>query len=180
VPEDRRDFFYQCFLKEEGPGYAGFDLASSQVVLDMAATYEMLHQIVARYMTEFGLSKSTYNILMLLRHCPEEGMQLHDLGDLLLVSRANITGLIDHLEQKGFVRRFTDETDRRARWARITPEAKKLLDEFVPIHFKNTKALLKDLSEKEKETLSMLLRKARRSLADNADAAMRDEITKRD
>ena len=37
-----------------------------------------------------------------------------------------------------------------------TPEAKKLLDEFVPIHFKNTKALLKDLSEKEKETLSQI------------------------
>ncbi len=28
-------------------------------------------------------------------------MLLHSLGELLLVSRANITGLVDHLEEKG-------------------------------------------------------------------------------
>ena len=94
--------------------------------LDLALTYDALHQILARYMADFGLSKSTYNILMLLRNGPKEGMQLHDLGEMLIVSRANITGLIDSLEERGWVRRLVDETDRRVRYAQITRHGRKV------------------------------------------------------
>ena len=98
MPEDRRESHYHEYLKEVGPRYAGFDRLSVQVSLSLLYTYDVFHQLVSRYMGEFRLSKSTLNILMLLRHAPAAGMQLHDLGELLLVSRANITGLIDHLE----------------------------------------------------------------------------------
>lgn len=164
VPEDRRESHYNESLKELGPRYPGFDLLSSQLSLSLLYTYDVFHQIVSRYMAEYGLSKSTLNILMLLRHAPEEGMQLHDLGELLLVSRANITGLIDHLEQKGYVTRVVDSNDRRARYARITKKAEALLDEFVPLHYGNIRMLMGDLSTVEKETLVALLKRTRSSL----------------
>ena len=117
-----------------GGQYAGFDLASMETMLSLLYTYDLLHQATGRYMAEYGLSKSSVNILMLLRHGPEGGMQLHELGELLLVSRANITGLIDHLEEKGYVTRSVDPVDRRVRYARITKQAEALLDEFIPVH----------------------------------------------
>jgi hypothetical protein len=94
---DRKEGYYLERLRRHGPSYPDFDFPASKLVLNLVFTYDLLHQCTAKYMAEYGLSKSTFNILMLLRHGPPEGMQLHDLGELLLVSRANITGLISHL-----------------------------------------------------------------------------------
>jgi MarR family 2-MHQ and catechol resistance regulon transcriptional repressor len=91
-------------------------------------------------------------------------MQLHDLGELLLVSRANITGLIDHLEGKGYATRVVDSADRRVRFARITRKGQDLLDSFMPLHYRSIRRLFQDLSSQEKETLVQLLRKTRASI----------------
>jgi len=164
VLEDRRESYYHGCLRESGSRYPGFDPLNFQVFLSLLYTYDVYHQTVARYMADFGLSKSTLNILMLLRHGPAGGMQLHDLGELLLVSRANITGLIDHLEEKGYVTRMVDTNDRRARYARITKKAEALLDEFVPVHQGNIHMLMGNLTTGEKEMLVTLLKKTRSSL----------------
>jgi MarR family transcriptional regulator, 2-MHQ and catechol-resistance regulon repressor len=175
VPEDRREAFYHECVRRAGPRYAGFDGQSVEIVLNFLYTYDQLHQIVSRYMAEYGLSKSSLNILMLLRHGSDEGMQLHDLGELLLVSRANITGLMDHLEDRGYVKRLVDPQDRRARHARITPKGEALLDEFMPVHYRNLKILLDDLSSKEKETIVELLKKVRSSMAVHGEDVVKQE-----
>jgi len=126
-------------------------------------------------MGRYGLSKSTFNLLMLLRHGSPEGMQLHDLGELLLVSRANITGLIDHLERNGWVERVVDPQDRRARLASITPKAQALLDEFIPVHNRTLQRLLGGLTKAEKQTLGRLLKKKRSSVATHADEATSEQ-----
>ena len=171
MPEDRRELYYRERVRELGSRYAGFDLLSTRIVLDLLHTYEVYHQLSARYMTEYGLSKSSLNILMLLSDRREEGMQLHHLGELLLVSKANITGLIDSLEEKGWVTRVVDASDRRVRYARITEKAEELLNEFMPVHYRHTQALLQDLSAHEKETLSALLKKTRRSMREHSAGA---------
>ena len=168
MPEDRRESFYHQRLRQAGPGYAHFDLESAGLSLDLIYTCEMLHQMTARYFAEFGLSRSSLNVLMVLRHCGSDGMQLHELGELLLVSRANITGVMDHLEDKGYVKRVVDTTDRRARCARITKKAAALLDEFIPVHYRNINKLLQELANGDKEKLQELLKKTRASLRAHA------------
>lgn len=170
MPEDRRDAYYHERIKDFGPLYANFDPLLAQIALDFVYTSDVFHQTTGRYMTHFGLSKSTFNILMLLRHGPEQGMQLHELGELLLVSRANITGLVDHLEQKGYVKRTVDTQDRRVRHARITQKGEALLDEFIPVHFGNLKTLFQDLTTGEQQMLLAVLRKMRASILAHADA----------
>ncbi len=167
MPTDRREDYYPERIRQYGPLYPGFDLATVESVLSIAFTYDVLHQSVSRYMAEYGLSKSTLNVLMLLRHGPPEGMQLHDLGEMLLVSRANVTGLIGHLEEKGFVTRVVDENDRRARYAKVTPKAEVLLDRFMPVHYSNIKGLMNDLSAAEKTQLINLLTKVRKSIQES-------------
>jgi MarR family 2-MHQ and catechol resistance regulon transcriptional repressor len=137
--------------------------------LNLAYTYDVLHQILGRYLAEFGLSKSTLNVLMVLLCGKPEGMLLHDLGELLLVSRANVTGLIDSLEEKGYVKRVVDSGDRRGRFARLTRKGEELLDEVIPVHFSNIAEMVSDLSIKEKSLLTALLKKMRRSLAGHAN-----------
>jgi len=175
VSEDRREAFYHACVRKCGPQYAGFDLLSAETALNLLYTYDVFHQVTGRYMADFGLAKSAFNILMLLRHAQPEGMLLHDLGEMLLVSRANITGLIDHLEAKGYVKRVVDVHDRRARFARLTRKGEELLDTFAPLHFRKVSELLKDLTDDEKETLTSLLKKARGSLAAHAEGAAASE-----
>jgi len=175
VPEDRRDSYYHERMRQCGPQYPGFDLASAEIAVSLLYTYDVFHQFVSRYASEYGLSKSTINILLLLRHGPREGMQLHDLGELLLVSRANITGLMDHLEQKGYVKRVVDPADRRARNARITKKGEDLLDEFMPLHYCTLRALFQDLSAEEKATLTRLLRKTRASIDAHAEECSKSD-----
>jgi len=156
-------------MREANGQFANFDLCSSEAALSLVYTYDVLHQVSSRYMAEYGLSKSTINILALLHNGPKEGMQLHDLGALLLVSRANITGLMDHLEEKGFVTRIVDSHDRRARLAQITKEGEALLEKFMPIHHANLNLLLRDMSDREKELLAGLLKKLRASINAHAE-----------
>ena len=164
MSQDRREAYYQDRIRQSGPQYAHFDLPSAEIFVSLRRTEDVIQQACCQYLAPFGLSKSSVNLLMLLRHGPDEGMQLHDLGDLMLVSRANVTGLIDHLEQKGYVTRVVDLHDRRARVARITQKGEQLLDRFMPLHFRNIKAMLQGLSDNEKATLFQLLKKTRESI----------------
>jgi MarR family transcriptional regulator, 2-MHQ and catechol-resistance regulon repressor len=176
IVEDRREAFYHGRIRESGPEYRGFDRLSAEITLNLLYTYDVFHQLSARYMARYGLSKSTLNILMLLRHGSPEGMQLHELGELLLVSKANITGLIDHLEEKDLVKRVINARDRRARFARITKKGEALLDEVLPVHYQNVKWLLNDLTTDDKQMLIKLLRKARASLMANSTTLESDQL----
>jgi MarR family 2-MHQ and catechol resistance regulon transcriptional repressor len=169
MSEDRREAYYHDRVRQSGPQYQGFDLTSVEILLSLLYTEDVLQQACGPHLGQYGLSKSSVNILMLLRHGPREGMQLHDLGELLLVSRANITGLIDHLEEKGYVRRVIDQQDRRARFALITRKGEALLDAFMPLHYRRIRTMLQGLSEDEKENLLKLLKKTRASIAEYAD-----------
>jgi MarR family 2-MHQ and catechol resistance regulon transcriptional repressor len=54
---------------------------------------------------------SQYSVLLALsRNGP---MQMNKLGEHMLVAPANVTGLVDRMERKGYVRRKRDERDRR-------------------------------------------------------------------
>ncbi len=162
---DSREQFYHERIRQCGPQYAGFDLMAAETALNLLYTYDVYHQISSRYLADYGLSRSALNILFLLRHGQSDGMLLRDLGDLLLVSKANITGLLDHLERKGYVVRVVDSHDRRARFARLTGKGERLLDELAPVHYRNTTELLQDLTVEEKEMLISLLKKTRSSLS---------------
>jgi len=52
---------------------------------------------------------------------------MSELGKFLLVSKPNITFLVDHLVKDGLVRRVPDESDRRAIYVHLTNKGKKFV-----------------------------------------------------
>ncbi len=89
---------------------------------------------------------------------------MHELGEVLLVSRANVTGLVDSLERKHLVERAVKPGDRRVRFVRITKAGQHLLEQLLPVHYASVRELLKELKSGEKATLNALLTKLRRSV----------------
>ena len=89
---------------------------------------------------------------------------MHELGELLLVSRANVTGLIDYLARRKFVERAEDERDRRVRLVRLTKAGKKFLESILPAHYSRVREMFKGISNRDKAALSELLMKLRHGI----------------
>jgi MarR family 2-MHQ and catechol resistance regulon transcriptional repressor len=98
---------------------------------------------------------------MVLNANPDKTFPLSELGDHLVVTRANITGLIDGLVRDGFVRRIDHPQDRRMVLAQLTDKGRKFLSWFAPQHHANLKKFLGCLSRAEKRQLVGLLDRLR-------------------
>lgn len=162
--EDKRDTYYWQRAREQGERYPTFHWPSIELMLNLVFTNDIATVCVNSNLSKHNLSLSAFNTLMILHRSENKSLPLHELGELLLVSKANITGIIDSLEKRGLVSRVGVEGDRRIRLACITAAGEQLLESFLPHHFEEVKQSCSVLNEKEKATLSKLLTKLRRGL----------------
>ena len=86
-----------------------------------------LHTKGTQALEGLGVTTQQWSVLgALSRPQAQQGMSVGDLSKYLLVSRQNLTGVLDRLERDGFVERATDEADRRARKVRLTAAGEEL------------------------------------------------------
>jgi DNA-binding MarR family transcriptional regulator len=121
---------------------------------------------------EHGLRSSQLDILGVLANGEPEGVKLRDLSEQLHVTCANVTGLVDRLEQAGYISREPQPGDRRVILARLTQSGARLCEEVLPLHQARVVELMSCLSEREQAVLTGLLDR----LADQA-AIMADRQT---
>ena len=132
--------------------FSGFDPADGLLVISLIRTQDVYVRAREAYLARYGLTGSTLNVLMFLDSTPEKRLPMHTISENLLVSRANITGLIDSLEKRGYVRRRPNREDRRVVHAEITEEGRAVLHELLPGHFHAVEAMLEGFSPEEKAT----------------------------
>jgi len=149
-------------LKKKRP----FDSREQEAALNIVRTNDQLQIRFARLFREYALTPSQYNILRILR---DEGKALPilEIADRTVTVVPGITGLIDRLEQAGFVCRKRCEKDRRVIYAELTDKGAAtlaVLDQPVlDLHEK----LMGHLSAAELKTLSGLLEKVRLACTDD-------------
>jgi MarR family 2-MHQ and catechol resistance regulon transcriptional repressor len=141
--------------------FSEFDPADALVVISLIRTEDIYARTRDSYLARYGLTGSTFNVLMFLDSSPEERIPMSTLSENLLVSRANITGLVDSLEKREYVLRKPDTSDRRVVHAEITHKGRRVLHELLPIHFRAVEVMLESLSSEEKATLVELLARIR-------------------
>lgn len=162
---DRRERLYDELLRDITVTRPEFDREAIAASVNLALTYDVHQSYLFRRLCEHGLARSSFNLLALLRHARPEGLQLSEIGSLLITSRANITGLVDHLEHKGYVKRVVSAHDRRARLAKLTKRGEALIDELIPVHHSRTSAFFSALTMEEVRQFTGLLKKLRQSPA---------------
>ena len=158
---DARDDHYMNRIKHHGSKYDEFHKPSVEVALNLAYTYDVIYSHVSRKIEAHGLSLGAFNVLMVLSRHDGDGLQMSELGKLLLVSRANVTGLVDCLVGRGLVDRTEHESDRRVRMVKITGKGSELLESILPAHYARMREMLKGLNDKDKALLSNLLTRLR-------------------
>jgi DNA-binding MarR family transcriptional regulator len=80
-----------------------------------------------------GITAAQYNVLSALAE-EWEGMSQRELGDLLVVDRSNVTGLVDRMEKAGWVRRADDPADRRVYRVKLTSAGRALWEKISPAY----------------------------------------------
>ncbi|MDA9101262.1 MarR family transcriptional regulator [Omnitrophica bacterium] len=161
---DLKVHYYWGRVRRYGESYKDFHWPSSEVILSLAYAYDTLRVHFARFLNPFGLSLAAFNTLMILESSERHGCKQRDLSKLLLVSRANITGLVDSLKRRGLVSRKVDKNDRRVFIVKITAKGERLLKALLPEHYRRINDVTSVLESTEKTELSSLLGKIRKRI----------------
>jgi DNA-binding MarR family transcriptional regulator len=156
--------YYRREVRPHGTRYAGFHWPSFEVLFNLIYTYSVALNEVTELLAPHRLSPSAFNVMMILKRSGAEGRPLTELSELLVVSRANVTGLVDCLEQRGLVARTANPRDRRVRVAKLTPKGEALLERFLPDYYPEIRTMCSALNAREKAQLCELLAKLRRGM----------------
>ena len=139
------------------------NVLATEGVMNTLRTADMLFDQIGRLLRPLNVSAAGGLVLGILRD--HEPMSPSELGDRLIVTRATVTGLLDSLERRGFVRRSANPTDRRSLLVEITPAGLTVLQELRTIVHRNEKVWLDAFSESELRTYIELLHRIQDSVA---------------
>jgi DNA-binding MarR family transcriptional regulator len=98
------------------------------IIADIRATMTAIKCASSERVLRLGISMAQLHILYTLQRTGE--MPMSRLADILNVSLSNATGLIDRIEERGFVERTRVAEDRRIVLIRVTESGSRALEEI--------------------------------------------------
>ena len=139
------------------------NVLTTEAAMNTMRTADMLFDRIGRLLRPLNVSAAGGLVLGLLR---DNGpISPSELGERLIVTRATVTGVLDSLERRSFVRRSPNPADRRGLLVEITPAGLDVLRELRTIVHRNEKAWLGALSDPELRDYVDLLHRIQESLA---------------
>lgn len=107
--------------------------------------------------SQWGMTDNHYNVLRILNGSAEPISQ-SEIGRKMLSSRANVTKLVDHLEERKFVKRLSCG-DRRVNLVELTEDGARFIVDTLPAVIEAANQQLKPLTRDEQKALFVLLGK---------------------
>ena len=117
----------------------------ARVVADLRASFGEVKCIGSERLVRLGISMTQLHVLNLLDRHGE--MAMSRLADMLDVSMSAATGLVDRVEEHGYVERIRVPSDRRVVLARITDAGRQLLDDIDSVQTEILDRILDGLDE---------------------------------
>jgi DNA-binding MarR family transcriptional regulator/CheY-like chemotaxis protein len=128
----------------------------------------MVLRITDEHSAKLGISQSKLAVLIYLSNEPELCASPSSLAKYCGVSRAAMTGLLDGLEQEGYVERANHPSDRRALMVRLTVKGQQFLEWITPQDQAQRPELISTLDEAERKNLIELVMKVIKLFEDPA------------
>ena len=116
------------------------------------------------FLARYALSEGRLNVLLLLRHAPQNRLTPSALAEAASVTRGTMTGLLAGLERSGLVRRTQHPEDGRMAHIELTEQAHELFEQVLPERISRIMQFMSALTEDEQRHLHALLEKVERSL----------------
>ena len=145
------------------------NVVATEAVMNTIRTADMVFDQIGRLLRPLNVSAAGGLVLGILRD--HGSMSPSELSDRLIVTRATVTGLVDSLEQRGFVHRSANPADRRSLVVEITPAGLDVVQKVRTIVHRHEKAWLSVLSDPELRSYIDLLHRIQDSLGSMSEGA---------
>jgi len=132
---------------------------SKRTIIHLALVNNKLNDGIGLALKPFEVSLQQFNVLRILRGLKGTPANLSTLNERMVSKMSNTTRLVDKLLSKGFVERNVCPTNRRKIEVFITPKGKEVLTKMDNAVLKVEEDALKNLSDKDLQTLNQLLDK---------------------
>jgi DNA-binding MarR family transcriptional regulator len=125
---------------------------NNEAILGLIRTANALTKTADKFFGPFNVTSAQYNVLVVL-NSSEDKLSQEALGEQLVVSRSNITGIIDRLERLGYVKRELHSKDRRVKLLSITQKGKNLIKKVEDIYFDRLEEIVSSLTFDDRKKL---------------------------
>ena len=138
----------------------------TEIIANLLRVNSLLTMFFYPYFKKHDLSEPQFYALMAIFNNKEHQISMTDLSKRLLVSKANISGIILRLERKNFIVREGNEQDKRLQTIKITKKCEKIILGIIPEYKLKISKVMKCLSVVEKKQLTKMITKLRISLSE--------------
>lgn len=116
--------------------------------------------LMRRFSEKFNSSLPRYDVLTALALSPN-GMTMGELASSMMVTKGNITGVVNRLKQDGLVRKVTSRADRRIQSVTLSAEGRELWDAMHADYDRTISEILSGQSIEDLDALTEMLESTR-------------------
>ena len=124
--------------------------------------------LLAKIASKYEINECEIMILVFLNETSEENMA-SDIVKHLMISKAHVSGLVNNLENQGYISRENDHKDKKKIHLIITEKAKPIIKEVQKKKKEMKVKVFDGVTEKEVEVMKSVLNKIKNNLKDNYD-----------
>ena len=150
-------------------GYSWVNEISNKAIVELKRTSDILEEAHNNFFDKYDISNTKFNALVIIYNGPNEGMILSEIGEQMLVTKGNITGLIDRLEKQEFVTRVRDDVDRRKILVTMTEQGKIFIEKVIEDYKEWTNKILLNIQVDEKNEFIRILKKIQDEIVDSQE-----------
>lgn len=138
------------------------------IIADFRAAMNQVKCASSERLVRKGISMAQLHILYTLQRSGE--MPMSRLADVLQVSLSNATGLIDRVEERGFVERTRVPEDRRIVMIRVTDAGRRMLEEVDAISSELLRSVFGRIGRSQVAAVGRAIAALRRGLEEEVGA----------
>jgi DNA-binding MarR family transcriptional regulator len=145
--------------------YPAASATATECAMNLLFTADLLEKRIATLLQPFHVTPASGLVLSMLADAASP-LPPNAIADRLIISRATVTGLLDSLERRAYIRRRPHPSDRRMILADITDAGRQAASAFRPIVHLHEKEWFGVLAEKEQQQLLIALHRLQERLRD--------------
>ena len=137
------------------------EIASSEAFIplmqELAAAYQAFSLYDAEGLRTSGSDLTPSQARVIFTIGGTDGMTCKEIGDITLITKGTLTGVIDRLEDKGLVERWSVEGDGRKTIVALTRRGERVYETEFPKHMSFLKEKFDKLGERDRNQATALL-----------------------
>lgn len=145
-------------------------MATERVSMLIKKTSLIVEKKTNVVLAPYELTNTQFRTLMFLYHKRDRQIRQIDIENAFAMTNPTVTGILNNLEKKGLVERLENPDDKRSKLISLTEQAIELIPVLDSLGDTIEDQVTSVLTDEEKETLSVLLRKIMKHAGEQHDA----------